>query len=56
MDAAVEYLYNPAMATEEIAETGGPPPGVLVTGHFDERPGYRVYRSRGRVEVSDGNQ
>jgi AraC family transcriptional regulator, arabinose operon regulatory protein len=50
MDAVVEYLYNLAMATEEIAETGGPQPGVLVTGHFDERPGYRAYRSRGRAD------
>jgi AraC family transcriptional regulator, arabinose operon regulatory protein len=50
MDAAAEYLYNSAMTVEEIAETAGPPPGVLVTGHFDERPGYRAYRSRGRAD------
>jgi AraC family transcriptional regulator of arabinose operon len=50
MDGAAEYLYNPAMNSDSMPETGGPPPGVLVTGHFDERPGYRAYRSRGRAD------
>jgi AraC family transcriptional regulator of arabinose operon len=38
------------MTEEAIAETAGPPPGILVSGHFDERPGYRAYRSRGRAD------
>jgi AraC family transcriptional regulator, arabinose operon regulatory protein len=38
------------MKSEEIAETGGPPPGILVSGHFDERPGYRAHRSHGRAD------
>jgi AraC family transcriptional regulator, arabinose operon regulatory protein len=33
-----------------MAETGGPPPGVLVSGHFDERPGYSAYRAHGRAD------
>lgn len=28
-------------------ETGFPPPNLLVTGHFHERPGYAVYRRHG---------
>jgi len=50
MDDAAEKLYTSAMTDEVIAETGGPPPGILVSGHFDERPGYRTYRSRGRAD------
>lgn len=38
------------MQSAQIAETAGPLPGVLVSGHFDERPGYRAYRSHGRVD------
>jgi AraC family transcriptional regulator of arabinose operon len=38
------------MDSEEIAETAGPPPGILVSGHFDERPGYRAHRSHGRAD------
>jgi AraC family transcriptional regulator, arabinose operon regulatory protein len=38
------------MESEEIAETAGPPPGILVSGHFDERPGYRAHRSHGRAD------
>jgi AraC family transcriptional regulator of arabinose operon len=30
--------------------TGGTPPGILVSGHFDERPGYRVRRQDGRTD------
>jgi AraC family transcriptional regulator of arabinose operon len=36
-------LYNFAM----LAETHAPPPDILVTGHFNELPGYAVYRSHG---------
>ncbi|HEX6972581.1 MAG TPA: helix-turn-helix domain-containing protein [Limnochordia bacterium] len=36
-----DQLYDPA------AETAAPPPGVLVAGHFQERPGYHVHRSSG---------
>lgn len=43
-------LYTSAMESEAIVETGGPPPGILVSGHFDERPGYRAYRSHGRAD------
>jgi AraC family transcriptional regulator of arabinose operon len=38
------------MPDEEIDETEGPPPGIVVSGHFDERPGYRAYRPRGRAD------
>lgn len=44
MDFAADDLYDPAV---ERAETASPPPAVLMTGHFDERPGYATYRSRG---------
>jgi AraC family transcriptional regulator, arabinose operon regulatory protein len=50
MDAAVEKLYTFAMVSERIGETAGPPPGVLVSGHFDERPGYRAFRAHGRAD------
>lgn len=36
-----ENLQNPA------ASTGAPPPGILVSGHFREQHGYRVWRERG---------
>jgi AraC family transcriptional regulator of arabinose operon len=38
------------MTDGRMEETAGPPPGVLVSGHFDERPGYSAYRSRGRAD------
>lgn len=44
MDGTAEYLYNPAMQPQE---TASPPPNVLVTGHYRERPGYAVYRKHG---------
>src|SRR5689334_19999682 len=47
MDNSAENLYDSAMAADETVETEGPPPGVLVSGHFDERTGYRAYRSHG---------
>ena len=39
-----EKLYYPAMRTPEVPS---PPPGVLVTGHFRVRYGYRVRRPNG---------
>jgi AraC family transcriptional regulator, arabinose operon regulatory protein len=39
-----EKLYYPAMSLQEVPS---PPPGVLVTGHFRERFGYRVRRPNG---------
>src|ERR1700738_4118812 len=50
MDASAKKLYSLAMVSERMPETAGPPPGVLVSGHFDERPGYRAYRSHGRAD------
>lgn len=44
IDAAAQNLYNPAM---QISETRSPPPGLLITGHFHERPPYAVYRPHG---------
>jgi AraC family transcriptional regulator, arabinose operon regulatory protein len=44
MDPIAGHLYDPAVAP---SETASPPPGVLMTGHFDERPGYGAYRPRG---------
>ena len=44
MDWAVDDLYDPAV---ERNETASPPPAVLMTGHFDERPGYATFRSKG---------
>jgi AraC family transcriptional regulator of arabinose operon len=38
------------MEDEANITTGGPPPGILVSGHFDERPGYRVRRPDGRMD------
>ena len=40
----LKYLYNPAM---DVQNTAYPPPNLLVTGHFHERPGYAVYRRHG---------
>jgi AraC family transcriptional regulator of arabinose operon len=50
IDGAAKKLYILAMVSEQIPETGGPPPGILVSGHFDEQPGYRAYRSHGRAD------
>ncbi len=50
MDGSAENLYTFAVEIREMDETGGPPPGILVSGHFDERPGYRAYRSHGRAD------
>jgi AraC family transcriptional regulator of arabinose operon len=50
MDAAAKNLYTAAVESDAIAETGGPPPGILVSGHFDERPGYRAHRAHGRAD------
>jgi AraC family transcriptional regulator, arabinose operon regulatory protein len=44
MDVLAENIYDPAMDRQESAS---PPPDLLVTGHFRERPPYAVYRSRG---------
>ena len=44
MDAAVENMYDPAMAHRD---TTAPPPDLLVTGHYDEREGYAVFRRHG---------
>jgi AraC family transcriptional regulator, arabinose operon regulatory protein len=38
------------MDDEENIITGGTPPGILVSDHFDQRPGYRVRRSDGRTD------
>ncbi|GCE12703.1 AraC family transcriptional regulator [Tengunoibacter tsumagoiensis] len=38
-------MYNPAMYTTE--ESQSPPPDILVSGHFKERPGYATYRTHG---------
>lgn len=37
-------MYNPAMYKQE---TASPPADILLTGHFNERYGYAVYRPRG---------
>lgn len=37
-------MYNLAM---ELPDTGSPPPGLLVTGHFHQHPPYAVFRRRG---------
>lgn len=44
MGSMAEKLYYPAMRASEVPS---PPPGVLVTGHFQERYGYRVRRPNG---------
>lgn len=38
------------MNSEELVDSGGAPPGILVSGHFLERPGYRIRRMRGRAD------
>jgi len=44
MDAAVENMYDPAMAHTDTTTS---PPDLLVTGHYDEREGYAVFRRHG---------
>jgi AraC family transcriptional regulator of arabinose operon len=44
MDGGVENLYDPAMPPKDTTTS---PPDLLVTGHYDEREGYAVFRRHG---------